>query len=246
MARLLSGTEDCPNCLSKDITQLLQDNLRLKRKIENMRRWLRNIPEDWMAGEDGEHLPEEERQGELQHNLEHPGGLQDHDTRGFIEDPVAGTVEELEQDNADEHQENIDEQGALEHEQEALEHEQGALEHEEEEVMIEEEPDLLVQIKTEIVSQEMDEEGIVQEDYEDYFMQQSYGELKDAATYSNVKNRFKCDECDYCTPYKCNLKKHKASTHQGIRHPCDQCDYSATQSGHLRTHKKRKHRELFL
>ena len=99
-----------------------------------------------MIKEDGEHLPEEERQGDLQHNLEHPGGLQDHDTRGFIEDPVAGTVEELEQDNADEHQENIDEQGALEHEQ-------GALEHEEEEVMIEEEPDPLVQIKTEIVSQ---------------------------------------------------------------------------------------------
>ena len=44
---------------------------------------------------------------------------------------------------------------------------------------------------------------------------------------------------DYIT-----LKRHKASTHEGVRYLCDQCDYQATQPGNLKKHKTKVHEGL--
>ena len=45
-----------------------------------------------------------------------------------------------------------------------------------------------------------------------------------------------CDQCDYHTPFKDNLKKHKEAKHDGIKYPCDKCDYAATQKQRLMVH----------
>ena len=38
-----------------------------------------------------------------------------------------------------------------------------------------------------------------------------------------------------------NLKLHKESKHEGIRHHCDQSDYAATQATALKRHKETMH-----
>merc|ERR1712129_273821 len=50
----------------------------------------------------------------------------------------------------------------------------------------------------------------------------------------------KCDLCDYKSVKK-NMKTHKESIHDRIRHSCDQCDYKSAQAGLLRIHKQTQH-----
>jgi len=50
-----------------------------------------------------------------------------------------------------------------------------------------------------------------------------------------------CDQCDYHTPFKGNLKKHKEAKHDGIKYPCDKCDYAATQKQSLMVHMRKMH-----
>ena len=45
-----------------------------------------------------------------------------------------------------------------------------------------------------------------------------------------------CDQCDYKTKRKDNLKKHIDSVHGDVRYSCDQCYYKATKRTHLKTH----------
>merc|ERR1719193_2368669 len=45
--------------------------------------------------------------------------------------------------------------------------------------------------------------------------------------------RYECDECEYVTVAKRNLKHHKKVEHEGVRYPCGECEYVATTNGHL-------------
>ena len=74
---------------------------------------------------------------------------------------------------------------------------------------------------------------------------------KQYADTSNVKRhkasvhngvRYPCDHCD-SKPFtdKSGLRYHQESVHEGIRYFCNQCDYKATQTGNLKTHIKKYH-----
>ena len=39
---------------------------------------------------------------------------------------------------------------------------------------------------------------------------------------------FPCDKCEYTAIKNGNLKRHKESSHDGVRYPCDLCEYAAT------------------
>ena len=60
-----------------------------------------------------------------------------------------------------------------------------------------------------------------------------------AAARSN-KTKY-CDQCDYVTNRRANLKSHKASKHKGVRYRWHNCEYSAIRSDRLKQHKKIKH-----
>ena len=55
--------------------------------------------------------------------------------------------------------------------------------------------------------------------------------------------RYPCDQCDVSpfTQSSC-LRRHKASAHEGVRYECEKCDYKATTKANLRIHTKRIHK----
>jgi hypothetical protein len=62
------------------------------------------------------------------------------------------------------------------------------------------------------------------------------------------KQKRRCDQCDYLSPYISNLKKHKALEHQEGEVPvgilaCDMCDFKCNSESHLKYHKERVHEE---
>jgi len=57
------------------------------------------------------------------------------------------------------------------------------------------------------------------------------------------EKRHKCEQCDFHSTSKSNLKKHVQSKHDGIRYFCDQCDHITTQNSHLKAHIRSKHKD---
>ena len=53
--------------------------------------------------------------------------------------------------------------------------------------------------------------------------------------------RYPCDECDYTSSNKTDLKRHMNSEHIGITYSCDKCDFVGTSLSGLRGHKTRVH-----
>ena len=53
--------------------------------------------------------------------------------------------------------------------------------------------------------------------------------------------RFPCDECEYVSNEKGNLKQHKEAQHYGVFHPCAKCEYVATSSSNLKLHLRTNH-----
>ena len=58
------------------------------------------------------------------------------------------------------------------------------------------------------------------------------------------KKSYVCDECEYVANILYNLKVHKSSQHEGLRHPCTNCDFTATQRSHLNAHMRKKHSDI--
>ena len=55
---------------------------------------------------------------------------------------------------------------------------------------------------------------------------------------NQAQKRFKCDECDYETNYKCNLKQHELN-HSGEKpFECNFCEKKFSQSQTLENHRK--------
>ena len=55
--------------------------------------------------------------------------------------------------------------------------------------------------------------------------------------------QFCCDQYDYKTKRKDNLKTHIDSVHGDVRYPCDQCDYKARTRTHLKITPPKKMRQ---
>ena len=52
---------------------------------------------------------------------------------------------------------------------------------------------------------------------------------------------YKCQQCDYQSGRKNNVKQHVQYKHNGIKHPCTECNYQATKASSLKQHIKSKH-----
>ena len=52
---------------------------------------------------------------------------------------------------------------------------------------------------------------------------------------------YSCENCNYQTKWKGDLKKHIDSIHDNVTHSCDYCDYKATQKGALQRHMQKVH-----
>lgn len=57
----------------------------------------------------------------------------------------------------------------------------------------------------------------------------------------HVGIKYPCNQCEYKAPYVHSLKRHIDSVHEGIKYPCDQCDYKATQKANLKMHVQAVH-----
>ena len=72
----------------------------------------------------------------------------------------------------------------------------------------------------------------------------SMTDFKSVGTVCDGKSVFACDECEYVSSGKHNLKYHIASKHLNIRYPCMKCDYSSTKLSDLKKHKQFKHDKI--
>ena len=52
---------------------------------------------------------------------------------------------------------------------------------------------------------------------------------------------FYCDQCNYQTGRKGDLRKHRQSKHEGITYACGKCEYQPKDRSSLRKHKKAVH-----
>ena len=57
----------------------------------------------------------------------------------------------------------------------------------------------------------------------------------------NEAGQYPCEKCDKYYTYKCDLKKHIQSAHEGIKFPCNNCGYKATHKQALLRHIKSIH-----
>ena len=55
------------------------------------------------------------------------------------------------------------------------------------------------------------------------------------------KKRFPCNQCDYSSLHKANLKRHQLSQHK-VNFSCESCDYTTSIENHLKIHKSYIHR----
>ena len=54
--------------------------------------------------------------------------------------------------------------------------------------------------------------------------------------------RYDCEQCDYQSIYKKNLKEHIETKHDGInRYACKECDYQSSRQDSLKKHIETKH-----
>jgi len=51
-----------------------------------------------------------------------------------------------------------------------------------------------------------------------------------------------CNECEYSTPRRQQLKHHIETNHEGIRYPCDVCNHQSRSVENLRDHQSSKHK----
>ena len=54
---------------------------------------------------------------------------------------------------------------------------------------------------------------------------------------------FCCDQCDYKTTQKCNLRNHLESIHEGTEYACKQCNFRCNFLGNLKKHVQNKHED---
>jgi hypothetical protein len=52
---------------------------------------------------------------------------------------------------------------------------------------------------------------------------------------------FYCDQCDYQTGRKGDVRKHQQYKHEGVRYACGQCEYQTKDRSSLRKHQKAVH-----
>ena len=64
---------------------------------------------------------------------------------------------------------------------------------------------------------------------------------QDVCDISMDVSKFQCDECQYSTKYKSNLKKHIKSVHEHVKLSCNKCDYQCSDSSNLEKHRRNKH-----
>ena len=55
---------------------------------------------------------------------------------------------------------------------------------------------------------------------------------------------FPCDQCEHVSTRLSNLKKHKLSKHDKVKHSCDHCSFSSSGAYYLRVHIKTKHADI--
>ena len=58
-------------------------------------------------------------------------------------------------------------------------------------------------------------------------------------------NLYLCDQCEFKTHAKCNLKQHVKEQHLKISFSCTQCSYQSTRKEYLRQHVRRDHEGLY-
>ena len=67
------------------------------------------------------------------------------------------------------------------------------------------------------------------------------GEKDDVVYMRSSDGNFSCDQCDFKSTAKYNVKRHVANKHRKIRFPCDKCDKAYTDKGGLRKHVANTH-----
>ena len=55
--------------------------------------------------------------------------------------------------------------------------------------------------------------------------------------------RFLCDQCNFSSTRRNDLKRHKESKHEGVRYKCTQCAFSGSRAAMLRKHIQSRHGE---
>ena len=62
---------------------------------------------------------------------------------------------------------------------------------------------------------------------------------------TKTMKKFNCDNCNYSTNYRYNLRRHSMAKHPDKvkRFKCNKCNYSNNNNHHLRSHSKAKHQK---
>ena len=72
-----------------------------------------------------------------------------------------------------------------------------------------------------------------------------FNDSESSALIENTDMTIECDQCDYITTTRSNLRRHKKAKHDGIKFPCTKCDYKASYSHNLQQHIACKHSKLY-
>ena len=61
---------------------------------------------------------------------------------------------------------------------------------------------------------------------------------------TETKSQYSCEQCDFRSKCKDELKMHIGTAHEIFTYPCDQCDYKSKQRDDLKTHYETTHESL--
>jgi len=244
-------SDECSKCLTTNVSKVLAENFKLKQKIENMKCWLRNMPEEWLEEDDltttkgnGFHAileaagplikQEEADQGPPELTLEHTGLTQqttciskEHDTPPvLLKSPLlmehTGDFPKLEPQS----------EWLMEH----------PMDGETFPVFVKEEE------SEDLYANNTHSEFDLLGNDTDYEENQSWpgiiSEMEESENSSAKTLKLACDQCDYVFKRLSHLKRHKESMHSGIRYQCTLCEYSVSKSSGLKLHIESVHKGI--
>jgi len=237
------------DCLCKNISHLLEDNLKLTRLNESVVCWMASIPAEWEKGGDIINLPPlslqkmiedmkswiKEIPAELRNQLENEG-VEDPEELEMSQQPeydcikLEDTHDEMEQKEDDETTPENNSTGKIRIPRISNFY------FPPKEVKPQSCPNpLLADNSSDVMQNGRYPCNICEQTFSTNYRRKHHIKTK------HMGERHLCDQCEYSTTRNAYLKAHKNAKHLGLRFPCDICEKTYENNSYLKRHIRKKH-----